>query len=53
VSGEAGRNYEIRASTNLLDWFALTNLMAPNSVFEFNDPTATNAPSRFYRAVQP
>jgi hypothetical protein len=53
VSGEAGRNYEIRASTNLLDWLALTNLLATNSVFQFSDPTATNFPSRFYRAVQP
>jgi len=53
LSAEAGYNYEIRASTNLLDWLALTNLLAPNTLFQFNDPTATNFPRRFYRAVQP
>jgi len=53
VSGEAGRNYEISASTNLLDWLPLTNLPALSNVFPFSDPTATGFPHRFYRAVQP
>ena len=41
------------ASTNLLDWLTRTNLPAPNSVFQLNDPTAANFPRRFFRAVQP
>jgi len=52
VSGEAGGNYEISVSTNLLDWLSLTNLLAPNNLFPFSDPTATNFPLRFYRATQ-
>ena len=53
VNGVAGQNYEIRASTNLLDWLALTNLIATNNSFQIIDSTATNYPRRFYRAVQP
>src|SRR5436309_4137607 len=53
VSGEAGRDYTISASTNLLDWLPLTNLLAPDNVFPFSDPTATGFPRQFYRAVQP
>ena len=53
VDGEAGRNWEISASTNLLDWLTLTNVLAPGSVFQFSDPAATNFPRRYYRASQP
>jgi hypothetical protein len=53
VAGEAGRTYEISASTNLLDWLTLTNLLTPGGVFQFADPTARNFPQRFYRASPP
>jgi len=53
VSGAAGRNYQIAASTNLLDWSLVTNVVATNNQFEFVDPSATNYPQRFYRVNLP
>jgi len=53
LSGAAGQNYEIRASTDLSNWFSLTNLVATNSASEFMDPAAADYPHRYYRAVQP
>jgi hypothetical protein len=51
LTGGAGENYAVEASTNLTHWTPLwvTNLPAP--VLQFTDLDATNYPSRFYRAV--
>jgi hypothetical protein len=40
-------------STNLVDWMSWTNFRGTNPTINFRDPTATNAPQRFYRAVVP
>mgnify|MGYP001239067071 FL=1 len=44
------RNITLQASTNLADWFTLTNFVGTNATLYFEDITATNA-QRFYRAL--
>ncbi len=51
-SGEIGRVYELYGSTNLTDWVLLGTLTNLSGQLLYTDPTATNHPSRFYRAVQ-
>ncbi len=46
-------NGHIQISTNLLTWATLTNFVGTNTTLNFRDPAATNANSRFYRAVIP
>lgn len=51
VSGAVGPDYIVQASTNLTVW---TNLFTTNPValpFGWNDPAATNYPTRFYRLL--
>lgn len=48
-----GLNYEIQASTNLVDWTTITNFVSTNSPFYLSIPTTTNAKQEFYRAVLP
>ncbi len=47
---QLGLTYVVENSSNLVDWTALTNFVATNSPVEVPDLTATNAPTRFYRA---
>jgi hypothetical protein len=53
LSLTAGSNltYQIGASTNLIDWVALTNISSPNGLLQFYDLNATNYSGRFYRAM--
>jgi hypothetical protein len=51
--GEAGRSYTIQASTNLVDWTALTNFVSATGTDQFTDPAAPSFNRRFYRAVTP
>ena len=51
--GQAGRSYDLQASTNLTSWTTVTNLTATNATTSFRDGPVTNQPSRFYRAVVP
>jgi hypothetical protein len=48
-----GLNYEIEASTDLVNWVIITNFMTTNSPYCFGDPQARNYQRRFYRAVMP
>jgi uncharacterized repeat protein (TIGR01451 family) len=48
-AGEIGRNYLILASTNLMDWIALTNMTATGTNVLFADPAAASFQRRFYR----
>ncbi len=52
VKGTAGQTYDILASTNFTVWSLWTNLLANNNQFQMSDPSATNYPRRFYRAVE-
>ena len=47
VSGDAGQQYVVQASTNMLDWVSLQTNAAP---FLFTDNDAAGFNQRFYRA---
>ncbi len=49
-SGDIGRNYQVLASTNLVDWVVLTNMTATGLSTTFTDSGASSYPRRFYRA---
>jgi uncharacterized delta-60 repeat protein len=49
LNGEEGRHYEIQASSDLLTWNSLTNLIVRAAPLPITDPTANQM--RFYRAI--
>jgi hypothetical protein len=51
VLGEAGSDYGIEISTNLVDWNSWTNRVATNGTFSVTDTTVPNTPHKFYRAL--
>jgi hypothetical protein len=51
VTGDAGPDYLIQASTNLVTWSAVTNLTSPPLPFTWTDPNAANFNQRFYRVL--
>lgn len=53
IHGQAGRVYRVEYSTNLLGgaWQAITNLVLPDSRYEWKDPNASPSAQAFYRAV--
>jgi hypothetical protein len=54
VEGVAGLNYQILASTNLLDWEVIaTEVAGPEGWFDFLDTNTTGLARRFYRTVWP
>ncbi len=50
LSGPAGSNYVIEASTDLKNWTPIATNAAPTGTVSYIDTQATNYPSRFYRA---
>jgi len=48
----AGGNgsFAVEASTNLVDWVVLTNVVNASGSVQISDPNATQFPQRFYRA---
>lgn len=50
-SGDRSVNYEVQASTNLLDWSRLGPPRVIDNQFEFADPLVSRIPFRFYRVV--
>jgi alpha-tubulin suppressor-like RCC1 family protein len=52
LMGIAGGNYVIQISSNLNQWTDWRSITAAASAVVFEDLSATNARSRFYRAVQ-
>jgi PKD repeat protein len=54
LTGQAGRNYEIQATTNITSsWSTVTNLVTTNATTIFTDTSATNYNQRFYRMFIP
>ena len=51
LSATPDLTYRLDASTNLVDWAALTNIANPSGTIQFIDLEATNFSRRFYRAV--
>jgi hypothetical protein len=50
VLGEAGSDYAIEISTNLVNWNSWTNFVATNGTFSVIDGAVSNDPHKFYRA---
>lgn len=53
LMGGVGQTYTVQASTNLVNWVAVTNLVLSTGAGQFTDYPVTNCPQRFYRAVVP
>jgi O-glycosyl hydrolase len=51
VTGQAGLDYTVQASTNLTTWTNLFTTNPPALPFGWSDPAATNIPQRFYRVL--
>jgi len=51
--GQVGEIYSVQFSENLVNWFTLTNVPGGTTPTPVVDPSATNAPARFYRTVSP
>jgi uncharacterized repeat protein (TIGR03806 family) len=49
ISGDAGPDYTVLASTNLIDWIPVFTTNQPATPFLFIDPSLTNYHQRFYR----
>lgn len=49
ISGSAGSSVEVDESSNLVNWTPFATNLIYNGPLQFADPTATNAPQRFYR----
>jgi hypothetical protein len=49
----SGGNYRIEASTNLIHWVTLTNIIGASGPVHIVDPQANSNPQRFYRARTP
>lgn len=51
ISGDAGPDYGLEASTNLVDWETCFTTNAPALPFGWADTNSVNVPARFYRAL--
>jgi hypothetical protein len=52
MSGRVGNAYDILASTNFVSWTNLGPMQSTGGLLQFSDPSTTNLPRRFYRALQ-
>lgn len=52
ITGTPGLTYEILASSNLVNWVTVSNVVPSTSQFQFTDATASSSSGRFYRVVQ-
>ncbi len=52
LSGMPGRSYVLQASTNLTDWLPISTNVPSGTLLNLLDPSASNFPVRFYRAIE-
>jgi hypothetical protein len=50
---EAGKNYRILSSTDLMSWQTVTNFLSQSSFVTFTNTIFTNIPSLYYRIITP
>jgi alpha-tubulin suppressor-like RCC1 family protein len=50
---EAGCNYRVQSSTNMVDWDDVTNFLSSSATADFLGQSDTNMALRFYRVVSP
>ena len=53
LSGEPGQSVTIQRSSNLVNWFLVTNLVNTDGMLQYTDRPTSNAKRRFYRATSP
>ena len=53
VVAQAGHEYLIQSSADLVNWSTLANFMATNSISIFRDTNAPSSDNRFYRLAVP
>jgi len=53
INGAAGQTYLVQASSDLIDWMTLTNVVSTNASAPFFDADPTNFSRRFYRTLVP
>lgn len=51
VSGDAGPDYHVQASTNLADWSSIFTTNSPPVPFNWSDPATGSFNQRFYRVI--
>lgn len=53
IALEAGCNYRIQSSTNLVDWDDVTNFLSSSATADFLGQAGTNSALRFFRVISP
>lgn len=53
LTAASNYNYLVQSSTNLIDWTPTALLVNSNGTTFFADPTASNSPAKYYRALMP
>jgi hypothetical protein len=53
IALEAGKNYRVQASSDMFNWFDVTNFLSSSELMTFTNSMATNVNQLFYRVVSP
>jgi hypothetical protein len=53
IALEAGRNYRVQSSTDMVNWTDFTNFLSQSSLVVFTNSPNPNLPAMYYRVVTP
>lgn len=53
IAGPVGKTYKVEFSSDLMNWFGLTNFVSTNAITPITDDDAVNKQQRFYRSTSP